>query len=1659
MGARYVPIVFVADGDKAFQVVQQMTNAFHDLDAASEKTSQGGLRNAFIQADLTSRAIAAGTREIVEAAKEYLQFGRELANVNTLLGENDSLTSFRDGLLDLDPALGQTSELARGMYQAISSGVDSGEALQFIADSAKTARAGMASTFDTVDAGTSVMASFNLQGKDAVMIYDKMFEVVKRGKVELPQLAQSIGLVSNIAAQAGISLDEMFAAVATASRTNRPSIAIEGMRTAITNILQPSGEAKKLAQELGIEFDAQALKAKGLAKFLDDVAKATGGDVEKIAALFGNVQGLNFVLSVTGNQAKTFAEDLKGVASASGTVDEAFKKQKESIPAQWEALKVSFQQGVIKALVFVEPILRVVLDLLGSPVFKMAALAIGGLAAAQFLWNSQLVLSASTYIPQLISNLSNIVRVMFSFSQVTSLSTTGLLSFTAGWLGLGAAILVGGYGLLKWLSSYESATDAAIKITQQQIEAQGKSIEQTRGAASEVEALAGKQSLSTQEHERLNAALTLLDPTTQNYIKTLKDEKQVVDEVTGAIRDKLNKEKAVLEAQALTVGRAVIEESQAIEAQGSKITDLNNRITEWKEKLALGKVSQNEANYAVESFSNQIGQAQKSINEQLIPALNANSLKLLASAQALGLNRDQMIALFQAAGFTEPQLQKLREIYDQLTDAAHKNAAATDNTTNAIDQQAASVRDLRKELSDLAKVPQQKIDEAVLGIVKTAKDKTEARRMAQEALKNNQELKQATEESRRIKEATDAARGVFEPSSRGAGGTRVRRVREAREGSAAIGLEALRLAESAIGVREIGGRNRGPEVKKYLESVGLDQGQQWCASFVSYFIKGAEQTLKTKSPFPKTASTEAIGKWARENNRFIDEPVPGSVFLEYGRRKGRFAEQHTGFVESYDPVTGTFTTVEGNYRNKVDSVTRKIDPSRYRFVKVDDRTKTDTLDEQRVLFAVTELMRSAGFVPKSADGRSQGFKPDPSFLSPAISTTDFDPYGVIPEQRLSASQQAVQDYHDDLIQREKDAAGKRVEIESWVNMRKREVAVDWSNEITDRTIRLGELEERMAFMRIENADSQMVEQRRLLKAREEQYGLEQKLSDLQDEMATGPYNQALREQVTMLEAINDLRRRDEEAINDQIRAQVELADATVFHAEQARAQILDHFARQKSLTNSVADSVTSIADRTGDAVERAIGKVDRLFGGLFSNLARLAINRVFMRILDAVLPTSSSSGSQPGLAQAGASGNGGGGIGGLFRNILGNILRPGGTAPFNPNASLSAGFNLANLATGLGKGDDITAPVSIGEQSEKAAAVESIIHSATKSAATTAATSASSGGLGIAAQLVGMAPLLGFTLGSQLGGGGFASLLGGLGGGIAGLGVMMSGGLAGLFNPVTAIPAAVLLAVSYFLGKKKQRDADERTRTTLSGQVYDDTIKILNATRAGDLTLSEATSQFNQVKANYFAGVSQMKDSKTRRIATQWWDNDFYPYYWPLIQQGAADAKQHQINDDRLIPEFKDGGATWRRFADGGTYMSQFASELLPHRPDGLTSGAYTRTDPYLARFDGNEVILNPKQWKPLVPQLKKMKVPGFDDGGAMPEVSVPTFPSSSNSKRGTGPINIKMGISFNGREFVLETMESDAGEEIVLDIMGSYEGQKVTSSNYTAARKKGSIK
>ncbi|WP_279002143.1 phage tail tape measure protein, partial [Acidaminococcus fermentans] len=156
---------------------------------------------------------------------------------------------------------------------------------------------------------------------------DQMLLAQNFGKTSFGEMAQSMGNVIPIAAQLNVSTQELFGSIAVLTKNGiRTSEAITGLKAAYSNILKPSSEAAKLAQSLGLEFNAAHLQSVGWVKFLDEVKRATGGDAGQMAQLFGSVEGLNSILVLTGKGAGDFDKVMDQMAQSAGMPREAYEK-------------------------------------------------------------------------------------------------------------------------------------------------------------------------------------------------------------------------------------------------------------------------------------------------------------------------------------------------------------------------------------------------------------------------------------------------------------------------------------------------------------------------------------------------------------------------------------------------------------------------------------------------------------------------------------------------------------------------------------------------------------------------------------------------------------------------------------------------------------------------------------------------------------------------------------------------------------------------------------------------------------------------------------------------------------------------------------------------------------------------------------------------------------------------------------------------------------------------------------------------------------------------------------------------------------------------------------------------------------------------------------
>lgn len=130
---------------------------------------------------------------------------------------------------------------------------------------------------------------------------------------------------------------------------------------------------------------------------------------------------------------------------------------------------------------------------------------------------------------------------------------------------------------------------------------------------------------------------------------------------------------------------------------------------------------------------------------------------------------------------------------------------------------------------------------------------------------------------------------------------------------------AVAISELKANAREIGGNNRGAFVRKYLAPAGLDEGNSWCASFVSWCFLQTVGGDKSAMPFAYTPSARRLLSefkqlgWASAPGSDY-RPQPGDVVV-WWRVSLAGWQGHTGLVHSVQD--GMLYTIEGNRSPRV----------------------------------------------------------------------------------------------------------------------------------------------------------------------------------------------------------------------------------------------------------------------------------------------------------------------------------------------------------------------------------------------------------------------------------------------------------------------------------------------------------------------------------------------------------------------------------------------------------------------------------------------------------------------------------------------------------------------------------------------------------------------
>ena len=326
-------------------VIRQLTVDMDELQNAigEVKTKTAQVTDSFIRFNQTteliqnvSGAISQASSTLGTLTEESRSFGGAMAAANTMAGKNgEEFANLKDRVSELGETIPVArNDLANGLYQVISNGVPENNWISYLEKSAKASVSGIADLGETVKVTSTIIKNYELDWEDAGAIQDKIQLTAKNGVTSFGQLAQALPRVTSNAATLGVSIDELMATFSTLTGVSGNTAEVSTQLAAIfTALVKPSSEASEMAQQMGIQFDAAAIKAAGgLSQFLTSLdksvkqyAKSSGMlEQEVYGKLFGSAESLRAITPLTNQLADKFRENVASMQNSAGTIDEAF---------------------------------------------------------------------------------------------------------------------------------------------------------------------------------------------------------------------------------------------------------------------------------------------------------------------------------------------------------------------------------------------------------------------------------------------------------------------------------------------------------------------------------------------------------------------------------------------------------------------------------------------------------------------------------------------------------------------------------------------------------------------------------------------------------------------------------------------------------------------------------------------------------------------------------------------------------------------------------------------------------------------------------------------------------------------------------------------------------------------------------------------------------------------------------------------------------------------------------------------------------------------------------------------------------------------------------------------------------------------------------------
>ena len=331
------------------ETTAKLQNLSKELDAAAKAAADErfnklttNLHNASTALDNASKALApvsaAAGVALAGSVKLAADYETSMAKVSTIADTSVvSMGQMSDAVLDMSNQTGiAATEIAESVYSAISAGQDTADAVQFVGESTKLAKAGFSDAGVALDVLTTIMNAYGLSADQVSNVSDRLIAAQNLGKTTVAELGSSMGKVIPTANMYGVNLDNIASAYVT---TTKNGIATAESTTYINSMLNELGKSGSKVSQILIESTGKSFKqlmdsGYSLTDVLGIVSTEASNSGKSIGDMFGSQEAGKAAATLI-QHTEDFDDALKQMNASVGATDKAFEKVSNTSAAQF----------------------------------------------------------------------------------------------------------------------------------------------------------------------------------------------------------------------------------------------------------------------------------------------------------------------------------------------------------------------------------------------------------------------------------------------------------------------------------------------------------------------------------------------------------------------------------------------------------------------------------------------------------------------------------------------------------------------------------------------------------------------------------------------------------------------------------------------------------------------------------------------------------------------------------------------------------------------------------------------------------------------------------------------------------------------------------------------------------------------------------------------------------------------------------------------------------------------------------------------------------------------------------------------------------------------------------------------------------------------------